>query len=183
MRVDKISTADEAETVARVWRRLEHELAALEPGEQATFAGSLLAGLVDEVPDVVEAQLITLRSTLGHQSRLRRSRRGPLDDIHEPDRRLDHLVDYLEAENDPELDKWAVEALADARGLHAPVVADGTDHMGTFVKLGTALVDAVWDVARRPEDRRELLRAASRIVADLLGELEMWAAKRGGHAQ
>jgi hypothetical protein len=45
----------------------------------------------------------------------------PHNDLHEPDRRVDALIDYIEGDGDPDLPVWAVEALSGGLGVDVAV--------------------------------------------------------------
>ena len=84
----------------------------------------------------------------------------PLTDLHEPDRRIDTLIDYIEADGDTALRTWAVEALAGGLGVDA-VVAEGDTPDARLRALGEALGGRVaLALALAPEDADKLVRAA-----------------------
>ena len=59
-------------------------------------------------------------------------------DIHEPDRRVDELIDFVEAAREPGLAQWAVEAVAGGLGVDA-VVVQGDGQEDQLEALGEAL--------------------------------------------
>ena len=62
----------------------------------------------------------------------------PATDLHEPDRRIDRLIQFIEDQDDPDLPAWAVEALAG--GLAVDVaVADGDEPLERLEGLAEAL--------------------------------------------
>lgn len=48
------------------------------------------------------------------------------NDLEEPDRRVDSLIDFIKAEGDAELHSWAIEALAGGLGVDAVIVEGQT---------------------------------------------------------
>lgn len=47
----------------------------------------------------------------------------PTTDLHEPDRRIDRIIQFIEDDGDPDLPAWAVEALAGGLGVDVAVAA------------------------------------------------------------
>ena len=100
----------------------------------------------------------------------------PLTDIDEPDRRLDHLLALLHKENDPALDRWAVDALAGERGLSVHLLDD--DPLVEAQSLAEALLTA-WAVAGQDRHQRgQVLAVITDLIQELHEQVDVWRGER-----
>ena len=96
----------------------------------------------------------------------------PLANVNEPDRRVDHLLALLHIENDPSLDRWAVDALAGERGLS--VTLHDEDPLVEAQRLGEALLTTVAMAGRDRHQRGQVMKVVSALILGLQEQVEAW---------
>lgn len=104
----------------------------------------------------------------------------PLAGLHEPDRRLDHLLDLLNTEDDPDLDRWAVDALAGGRGL-AVVLVEGNE-LEQATEFGEMFQVTLTTAGIDQTRRDDLSRLVVRHIEELKELLRRWKLERAWFA-